>query len=262
MVLESLVVPEKIGNTRRGMFFAGFIYSTVGLFLAYTVFRAQASMASVSFTAIPLVVVMYRTLRYEEGKDFRIKGNFPLLKEHLHVLYLFLYLFLGLVASFTLWYFVLPSEVGGLLFKAQNEAIIGIRRGVGTGSFTGAQDFLVKIVLNNLRVWGFCILFSFLYGAGAIFILTWNASVLAAALRESPSPMYLLHGLPEIAAYFLAALAGGIISVAVANHHYKSKEFGEIVVDSLDLVVVSLLILVASAFVEVYVSLSLMRLGL
>ena len=39
-----------------------------------------------------------------------------------------------------------------------------------------------EIFINNMGVLFLCIIFSFLYGAGAIFILTWNASVIAAAI--------------------------------------------------------------------------------
>ena len=134
------------------------------------------------------------------------------------------------------------------------------------------------ILSNNLRVWAFCILFSFLYGAGAIFILTWNASIIGVAvgdvIREAlkrlgeyghsnvlvnyfsvlPLGMgYMVHGIPEVASYFLGALAGGIISSAVVCHHYRSSEFWRIIRDSFDLMVVSLLVLLLSAFFEVYI---------
>jgi uncharacterized membrane protein SpoIIM required for sporulation len=52
-----------------------------------------------------------------------------------------------------------------------------------------------------------------IFGAGAIFILAWNASVIAAAIGIfansdlSKLPMgvmrYMIHGIPEIGAYFI-----------------------------------------------------------
>ena len=38
------------------------------------------------------------------------------------------------------------------------------------------------IFLNNIRVLFLCIIFAFIYGAGAIFILTWNASIVGVAI--------------------------------------------------------------------------------
>ena len=54
-------------------------------------------------------------------------------------------------------------------------------QGTITGNVTKFNIF-VKIIINNLKVLFFCLVFSLLYGTGAIFILTWNASVIAAAI--------------------------------------------------------------------------------
>jgi uncharacterized membrane protein SpoIIM required for sporulation len=125
-----------------------------------------------------------------------------------------------------------------------------------------------------------CLLFSFLLGAGAIFILTWNASVIAVAvgtfIRNNMASMaslvglpkiaayfnifitgimkYAIHGIPEIASYFIAALAGGIISVAVIRHDFGTKKLEKIVIDVADLVAISIVLLFIAALLEVYVS--------
>ena len=102
-----------------------------------------------------------------------------------------------------------------------------------TGSAVGLSDIslFTLIFFSNLKVLVFCILFAVLYGVGAIFILTWNASVIGTAignfirlrLAESSNYFYvaslgllryMIHGIPEILAYFIAGLAGGIISMA------------------------------------------------
>ena len=85
----------------------------------------------------------------------------------------------------------------------------------------------------------FSLLFSFFYGFGAIFILTWNASVIGAAIggfiKSNVSQNYLLllpigifrymiHGFPEIMAYFVTALAGGIFGIGVIRHGIKDKK--------------------------------------
>ena len=66
------------------------------------------------------------------------------------------------------------------MFNVQLETIRSINAGA-VGLSVGS-DFVMQIFSNNVRVMVFCILFAFLFGAGAIFILTWNASVIAAAI--------------------------------------------------------------------------------
>jgi len=240
------------------MFVLGFLYAVIGVALAFYVFRAYASLSSVFLTSMPLIVVMYRALKFEEDTERSFCYKFPrirmaeyfILCEHVKVLVFFIYLFLGMVAGFALMYCALPENISNELSLTQMETIRGIRSQV-TGNVT-KPAFIQVVFENNMRVLAFCILFSFLYGAGAIFILTWNASVIAAAVVEHSSVHFFIHGIPEILAYFMGALAGGIISVAVANHHYKTPEFRRIVADSIDLIVLSILLLVVAALTEAY----------
>ena len=65
---------------------------------------------------------------------------------------------------------------------------------------------------------------------------------------------YFIHGIPEIAAYFLGGLAGGIISVAMINHDLESDHFRNIFIDAIDLILLSILVLVFAALIEVYIT--------
>jgi len=131
-----------------------------------------------------------------------------------------------------------------------------------------------------LKVLSFAILFAFIYGAGAIFILTWNATVVGTAIGNFIRSglgnyatsiglvkvgnyfqvisigllKYLLHGIPEILAYFYGGLAGGIISVAIIRHHYTSKKFSNILFDTSELVIIAIAFLLVAAFLEVYIT--------
>ncbi|MBI2145310.1 stage II sporulation protein M [Candidatus Woesearchaeota archaeon] len=148
------------------------------------------------------------------------------------------------------------------------------------GCLSAPTESFVKIFLNNIKVLFFVLIFAFFYGAGSIFILAWNATVVAAAIgifvRNSLSSVaaslgfssvsayfssyslgllrYLTHGWLEILAYFIAALAGGIISVAVARHTFNSRGFRKVLLDSVDLVALSLGALFLAAIVEVFVT--------
>ena len=97
-----------------------------------------------------------------------------------------------------------------------------------------------------------------------IFILAWNASVIAAAiaiftksnLSELPVAMlrYFVHGLPEIASYFVVALAGGMISLAIIRRDIGTERFWRVLQDSLNLVILAVILLFVSALIEVFVT--------
>lgn len=269
MVLEILVRPKKVTGKPWEMFFIGAIYSLVGMVLGYWIFRSYVSLVMVAFTAIAAVPFIHRAIELEEKKE-KIKKFRPF-KEHSKVISMFTFLFLGFVAVFCLFYVVLPKGMVGEIFKAQMETIITVNS-APTGNFISSLTSFASILFNNLKIMLFCLIFSFFYGVGAIFILSWNASVMGAAIgnaiREGLSSNlggyfhvismgflgYFVHGIPEIIAYFIAGLAGGIISVAVIKERFGSKFFIKTSLDSLHLVAFAFVLLVLAALIEVFIS--------
>ena len=134
--------------------------------------------------------------------------------------------------------------------------------------------------MNNVRVLAFALLFSFIFGAGAIFILTWNASVIAVAIADTARGIvssgaeavgvasvasyfhgfglalarYMIHGIPEIGGYFVGGLAGGIISIGVIKYKLGSPKFKKVMFDALHLTILAIFILFVAAVLEVWVS--------
>ena len=180
MVLESLIKPFKPRKQPLEMFFMGMLYSSVALFLANWIFKEQASLIMVFLTVLASVPFIYGSIKQEKDKEIRIRSKKILLKEHSHTIKLFVFLFLGFVVSFVFWYTILPTKVIQSTFKVQSITIHSINMKI-SGGFTSFKTF-TEILTNNLKVLVFCILFAFLYGAGAIFILTWNASVISTAI--------------------------------------------------------------------------------
>jgi hypothetical protein len=204
----------------------------------------------------------------EEKKEKRIKKKVRLLKEHGRVIKMFTLLFLGFVVMFFLIYTVLPDGTVGNMFEAQIETVVSVNSSP-TGAFMSFGSFF-SVLSNNVKLMLFCLVFSFFYGAGAIFILSWNASVLGVAIGELVKSAfsgiggnfyalslsllgYFVYGIPEMVAYFIAGLAGGIISVAAIREHFMSKPFVKIAYDSLGLLGIALLILVMAAAIETVV---------
>ena len=110
----------------------------------------------------------------------------------------------------------------------------------------------------------FTLLFSLIFGAGSIFVLACNASVIAAAinifakyhLANIPLGLarYMIHGFPEIAAYFITALAGGMFGVGAIRNGIKSPRFLRVVENSFVLLFVAIIVLVIAALLEVYLT--------
>jgi stage II sporulation protein M len=172
--------------------------------------------------------------------------------------------------SVAFWYVLLPTSFHTNLFGVQSKTIEAINYQI-TGNSVESTQNLLKIFVNNLRVLMFCLLFALFYCFGSIFILTWNASVIGVAIgnfiRVNLAKYsgyfyvthlavfrYMTHGVFEILAYFVAGLAGGIISIAVTNHDFGTKKFEHILLDSIDMILLSVLLLVIAALIEVFVT--------
>lgn len=279
MVLESLTTPFKAENRPGILVLWGFVYCSVAIGLSLWIFKSYSSLIMVFLTVMASIPLIYNTIKMEEEKDLQDMGERWLLKEHGKALMVFMALFIGITLAYTLWYVILPSETITVLFETQMATIQSINPGVTGNAITGLDSF-TRIFLNNVKVLIFCILFSFIYGSGAIFILTWNASVIGAAMGNFIRSnlayysgligldkfaqyfqvisigllKYVIHGIPEILAYFVAGLAGGIISVAVMRHDFATRKFEHILLDSADLILISLLLLFVAGFLEVWIT--------
>lgn len=272
MVVESLVNPFKAERNPWEMFFVGMFYSSLAIVLSLWIFKPHASLVMVFLTVIACVPIMYGTMKLEEKKDMEISNEKILIKEHGKALSFFVFLFLGITISFTLWYVLLPVELTQIVFSIQTKTITDINAQI-TGQGINQLTLFSKIFLNNLKVLIFCLIFAFIYGFGAIFILTWNASVIGAAIgnfvRSNLTTTgflhyfeitslgilrYMVHGIPEILAYFIAGLSASIISIAIIRHDYKSEKFRHVLLDSTDLLMISLVVLLIAALLETFVT--------
>ena len=267
MVLEGLITPAKAEKKPWEMFFVGILYSSVAILLSLLLFPEYASLIMIFFTVFVSIPIIYLTIKYEEKKDMTIRSERLLIKEHSKALAFFMFLFLGFVVSFSIWYVLLPDTARANVFEVQSATIYQINNPLTGNAYNLAATF-GTIFLNNIKVMIFCLIFAFFYGFGAIFILTWNASVMGVAIGEfmrtnltntlAAIPIalskYLIHGIPEMVAYFMAGLAGGIISIAVIKHDVTSKKFKHILVDSADMIVGAIMMLVVAGLLEIFVS--------
>jgi uncharacterized membrane protein SpoIIM required for sporulation len=233
------------------------------------------------------------------AKKFSIKS---LWEDHGHLIQVYFYSFFGVFLLFSTMIFILPQENGnykGLIqltiTKNQKQVLISdefvfreqfqtYRRIIGeSGKATGyAQNqcllgncskfnFFVSIIKNNLWVLMVTFLVSLIYGFGAMFIITWNASVwgmafatrsleLASTAGKNPVVFFgllmltvLPHTALEALSYFTAAISGGIASQGITKEDFESERFERILTQSLILIILSLALLVIAAFTETYI---------
>ncbi len=273
MVLESVINVTKARKMPIKTVVLGFGATIVSVILASWVFPSGTSLAAVFLTTmalLPLVIRLLETEEKEEEHELKVRHHL-LIKEHRQVFMAYFYLFIGMMLAYTFLFVALPQTMAEQVFSQQVSTISAIRG--GTGSVVQNTNIFILILSNNLKVLFFCLLFSFVYGSGAILILAWNASVISAAIGDllrqglanasqigyfSIIPVsfgrYLFHGIPEVAAYFLAGIAGGILSTAVIRKQFNKTYFTKIVVDSLDLIVLAVILLFMAGLLEVSVS--------
>ncbi|MBU0929972.1 MAG: stage II sporulation protein M [Nanoarchaeota archaeon] len=279
MVLESIISPRKAEKKWWELFFIGFLYASIAIFLSIWIFEQYASLVMVFLTVTASVPLMYNTMRYEEHEDVICSTESKRMINHFKVLRFLIMLFLGFVLAYTIFYVFLPNDIVQTVFNSQTQTINSINSRVA-GNFFNDMQIFEKIFLNNIKVLLFCIFFAFFYGAGAIFILTWNASVISAAIGNIIRTnlaiyakdfgllsiwtyfsifsvgilRYLIHGIPEILGYFVGGLAGGIISVAMINHDLDTIKFKKVLIDSIYLIVLAVFILLIAALMEVFLT--------
>ncbi len=261
------------------MFVAGIIYTYIALGLSYMVFAEAAGLLMVFLIVLACSPMLYYTIKNEEELDMKSDQEWFLLKEHTKVLVFLMFLFMGITLALVVAYVALPEQVVNNIFSLQQHAIGMVNQNVQdsiTGNVT-KLDLFSGILFNNMKVLFFCLIFSFLYGTGAVFILTWNASVIATAMGTLFQSKviagaatatgafgghifnaalysffrFMTHGLLEIAAYFVAGLAGGIISIALIKHNLQEDR---VLFDSLDLILISMAMLIVAGVVEVYIT--------
>jgi uncharacterized membrane protein SpoIIM required for sporulation len=246
------------------MIFVAFFYASISILIGAWIFPEYASLLAVFFTVISCLYVTQGAIKREEIKEEYYEER-RLLKEHKKPLILFMALFIGIVVAFAFWTYALPVEKTSELFHVQATVLEGIR-GQVTGDAISTSEVFGIIFNNNLKVLTISLIISLIYGAGAIFILTWNASIMGYVIGSIaidhgaisfPAAFlkYFLHGLPEMMSYFVAILAGGIIYTALLRGDLK-KEINSkrIILDVIVLIGIAVVLMAVAAVVEVWIS--------
>ncbi|MCK4808210.1 MAG: stage II sporulation protein M [Candidatus Aenigmarchaeota archaeon] len=266
MVLESFISSRELEKRPIEMLAYSIIVASISIWSAYIIFPTAASIVFLFLISIALVPVIYGTIKDDELREENADRSVSLgfFERHGTVLKIYAYFFLGIIIATSFWYMFLPEQQAEVMFALEIETTEAL------GAFNSSYGF-PEILANNLKVMLLSFLISFIFGTGAIFILSWNAAVvgifignigkdlihihsskiiaLIMALVQGLSGIA-LHGIPEIAAYCIAGMAGAILSIGMTKGHKTDI----IMNDSTKLFLISVAIIVAAAFIEVYIT--------
>jgi len=271
MVLESILNPKAAEDRPIYVFVLAILFSIIAIFLSYQLFPTQASILAVAFVSILFVPFFQRLFSVEEKRDeVAVKNKRVKIKQenlfmrHRKVILVYSAFFLGVIIAFSFVFVFYPHMEN--VFSLQMDWFRG--QGI-TGQAVG-DDAFSRYFVNNTQVMLIAFAFSILFGAGSIFILSWNASVIAvyvgfivnkftAGLGTTAAFLYgvpvglgsiALHGIPEIAAYFFAAIAGGVLSVGILREQWMSPEFKEVAKDAIVFMIIAEVLIVVAAWLE------------
>ena len=280
-MLESLINPKRAEKGPWKMFFVGIVYASLSLLLVHFLFSDEY-FSKVSGLMVVLFCVMfslpfvYYTIKNEESEDEETTSLMDVWKVHSDAISAFMWLFFGFVVAFSFWNIILQNSN---LLNTQLEVYCSINSpgnvenciseytfsgNVVSGYAISNLSKFLSIIGNNFGVMIFTLVFSLIFGAGAIFILAWNASVISAAIGifvkgniwEIPVGIfrYMIHGLPEIASYFIVALAGGMLGVEIIKNGFGSPKFTKVLADVIFMVLISIVVLIIAALLEVFIT--------
>jgi hypothetical protein len=283
MVLESIIPTREMLKHPLFMLFLAALAGSVSLWVAYFTFPGSASVLAIAFATIALVPLMHHIFRREEEREAEKPGYAALfVARHFSVVKVYAFLFIGLILTYAFWYTILPPPIRGTFFAEQDKALdkISGMRQVLTGNFSGVPAacgtnpfcWFDVIFFNNAFVLLLAVAFSFIYSAGVVFLIGWNASVIGVLIGRDVVQMnagggnlpasfgmglynaigILPYGLFESLGYFLGAISGGIIGAAISRKKHVKGEFGTILKDSSVMLVYAMCCLALGAIIEAY----------
>lgn len=273
MVLEHIFPEDWLERKGIYAFLLGIGYSIVGIVIASILFPGDPALVAVAFTSMLLLPELYKIFSIEERQESieqRVSMK-SLWRDDIEIVRIYIFLFLGIMLVYSVGTILLPELQANNLFREQLE----IRFGQGfSGSATGgifSDGLFYMLLTNNFLVLMACFILALLAGDGAIFLIVWNASVWGtifgltakyAAIVSGQHPIYVFglimlivfpHMILEAISYFLAAIAGSVISKDVLLEQFASDRFFEVFGFNLYLLLFGLIFLILGALVETLV---------
>lgn len=269
MVLEQVYPLKLIEKNPLYALILGACYSVIGIGASILLFPEDPAIVAVAFISLMIIPTLSQLLKKEEEIESK-NNDFSLINfylDHKEVFMIYLMLFLGILLAFSFFSLFLPSLATNYIFENQ----INVLYGPNTGRAIFSKALFLEILSNNVGVLLLCFVTAFFFGDGAIFLITWNASVWgtifgniakAAAFSAAKSPVYYFgivlaivfpHMILEAFSYISSATAGGIISRGALSEKFFSKRFKTLLKNTILLILFAVIVLLVAVVVETYV---------
>jgi len=262
LLFRSFIMPKKLRQKPVYALITAATFTLIGFVASFFIFSSAISIVMIAFSSLLMLPYVMKVLEPEKKKKkksslrhiqkdiWSLKSWYRVFQEHDKVVLFYIFLFFGMALEYTLLFALLPPGISDAAFSQQLE-FLG-----PAGSLFNAGLFW-KIIENNIQILLICFAFSIFYGAGSIFVLNYNASIVgviygmgiktmiwggSAGVFANPL-IFLPHTILEVLAYLLAAMGGGILS--------KDPNDPEIQKDTMIIFLISLLIVFLAGFVEV-----------
>lgn len=195
---------------------------TMSMALSLIIFKEISSFPIIFFSAIAVAPILINFIDRDEDKH---EETFTRYKKSMTV---FGMIFFSMALAFALWFAFLPEELVKTVFEFQLRKVP-----IASGNFAFDMPLFWKILLNNIGLLLAFFVLSLFYGYGSILLLVWNSSILGLiwgnALRVFvhlsdttlivEKMIYIIpYLIPEVVAYFLAAIGGGILYINLTKH--------------------------------------------
>ncbi len=264
MVFEQFLTSDKVKKHALYIFLLGIFYVIIGYFVSGYFFSEAVSVATMFTTTLLLVPSIYVILNIEEKVESKA-GIKRFFHNHKDIFKMYFSLFKGIFVAFLILGFFSTDVFDYQLDFLENRGDIGsdIITEFTQNEYTPTFSDFTALISHNLFVIILCFILSIFYGAGALFLIVLNASVFAGFIVHvvktagnsiSTLLLFLIHLIPELSGFLIAAIAGGVISRAIMKEKFGSKGFQNVMKDALILLLISAGLIIIAAFLELFVT--------
>ncbi len=242
-----------------------FILSMVYVFVAYAstqIFFPGQSIATVLLLTVLIVPSLHHLIILEE--KIERTGSSHFWKKHHTLIKCYTGAFLGLLAGFIILGIIKPGtleyQTTQLLQSHLRPEVI---QNFSLTPYTPSIMNALALASHNLSFILIGFILSLFYGAGAIFIVAYYASVFAAFVAQifqrfaGPTILTLvslLHLIPESAGYILAAIAGAALSRGLIHEKLRGDKLHNVAQNCFLLLIAGIICVIIAAFIETFVT--------
>ncbi|MBW2977745.1 stage II sporulation protein M [Candidatus Woesearchaeota archaeon] len=266
MVFEQFLELKNLKRHLLFVFLLGFTYAIFGFAVARLFFSSSVSIVILFTTTLLLVPAVTKIIDREEEIESK-EGLRHFFRNHSTIIEVYVILFLGIfLAFFVIGFFgqLDDSFSYQLNFLEQAEQLsTETISEFGVSEYNPTFSNFLGLISYNLFIAIICFVLSLFYGAGALFLVTLNASVFATfivyVIRNVSKAalvfgLFLIHLIPEMAGFLVAAIAGGVVSRAIMHERFRSKGFRNVMKDALVLFLIAVGFIIIAALLEMFVT--------